>query len=155
MQRYLMLLLTQGVVTNVLWKLIGQVTWHRALHNSLYYISKATATKVVLCYLNATPKNNIHRHSVWTNYIFRSPFLLQMSKIPCINTDFMLHVSSFSTVRQVWFHSRLALIGHEQLNYKVPWKWTRCLPIFLSGILIQTTFPAPRLVTVWLLYPSD
>lgn len=155
MQRYLMLLLTQGVITDVLWKLIGHVSWHIALLNSLYYISKATSTKVILCYLTATPKNKIHRHSVWTNYIFRSPFLLQMSKTPCINTDFMLHVSSFSTVRQVWFHSWLALIGHEQLNYKDPWKWKRCLPIFRSGILIQTTFPAPRLVTVWLLYSSD
>lgn len=155
MQRYLMLLLTRGVVTNVLWKLIEQVTWHRALHNSLYYVSKAAVRKVILCYLNAKPKNKIHRHSVWTNYIFRSPFLLQTSRTPCINTDFMLHVSSFRTVRQVWFHSLLALIGHEQLNYKVLWNWTRFLQIFLSEILIQTTFPTPRLVTVWLLHPSD
>lgn len=122
-----MLLLTQGVVTNVLWKLIEQVTWLRALHNSLYGVSKATFTKVILCYFNATPKNKIHRHSVWTNYIFRSPFLLQISSTPCINTDF-----SFSAVRQVWFHSWLALIGYEQLNYNVPWNSTRSLPIFLS-----------------------
>lgn len=150
-----MLLLTQSVVTNVLWKLIEQVTWHRALRNSLYFVSEATVTKVILCYLNATPKNKIHRHSVWTNYIFLSPFLLQMNRTPCINTDFMLHISSFSTVRQVWFHSWLALIGHEQLNYSVPWNSTLCLPIFHSETLssIQTTFRTSRLLAVWLSVP--
>jgi hypothetical protein len=152
-----MLLLTQGVVTNVRWKLIGHITCHRAPHNSLYRVSEATVPKVILFYLNAMPTNKLHRHSVWTNYIFRSPFLLQMSRAPCINTDFMLLISSFSTVRQVRFHSWLALIGNEQRNYNVIWNSTRCLPVFLSETLnvIQTTSPTPRLVTVWLMYSSE
>ena len=39
---YLMLLLMQVVVPNVLKILTGQVTCHRALHNSLYYLLEAT-----------------------------------------------------------------------------------------------------------------
>ena len=54
-----MLLLTQGVVTNVLWKLIEQVTWLRALHNSLYSVSKSHRYEsyIVLSQCNAEEHN--------------------------------------------------------------------------------------------------